>query len=122
MVPSGKMAMSQALISDSDIGLPSPEVWANAGPALNDSARMSAHNGLCIDMLDLPFAVDAPAGDAVVVLVRECERARHRPFGLAARGQTDKPVATPLAFPNQHYNSITSWGIDNAGGIKHVYA
>jgi sulfane dehydrogenase subunit SoxC len=41
---------------------------------------------------------------------------------VAARGQTDKPVTTPLAFPNQHYNSITSWGIDSTGGIKHVYA
>jgi sulfane dehydrogenase subunit SoxC len=41
---------------------------------------------------------------------------------VAARGQTDKPVATPLAFPNQHYNSITSWGIDNKGEVKHVYA
>src|SRR6266446_1263524 len=41
---------------------------------------------------------------------------------VAARGQTDKPVATPLAFPNQHYNSITSWGVDSKGEIKHVYA
>jgi sulfane dehydrogenase subunit SoxC len=41
---------------------------------------------------------------------------------VAARGQTSTPVTTPLAFPNQHYNSITSWGIDSTGGIKHVYA
>jgi sulfane dehydrogenase subunit SoxC len=41
---------------------------------------------------------------------------------VAARGQTAKPLATPLAFPNQHYNSITSWGIDSKGEIKHVYA
>jgi sulfane dehydrogenase subunit SoxC len=27
-----------------------------------------------------------------------------------------------LAFPNQHYNSITSWGVDGSGGVKHVYA
>jgi sulfane dehydrogenase subunit SoxC len=25
-------------------------------------------------------------------------------------------------FPNQHYNSITSWGVDGKGEIKHVYA
>jgi sulfane dehydrogenase subunit SoxC len=31
-------------------------------------------------------------------------------------------VTNPLGFPNQHYNSITSWGVDSAGGIKHVYA
>jgi sulfane dehydrogenase subunit SoxC len=41
---------------------------------------------------------------------------------VAARGQTEKPVASPLAFPNQHYNSITSWGIASNGEIKHVYA
>jgi sulfane dehydrogenase subunit SoxC len=41
---------------------------------------------------------------------------------IAARGQTEKPLPTPLAFPNQHYNSITSWGIDSTGEIKHVYA
>ncbi len=33
-----------------------------------------------------------------------------------------RPVTNPLAFPNQHYNSITSWGIDSKGEIKHVYA
>ena len=38
------------------------------------------------------------------------------------RGETKKPVASPLAFPNQHYNSITSWGIGSNGEIKHVYA
>jgi sulfane dehydrogenase subunit SoxC len=41
---------------------------------------------------------------------------------VAARGQSTKPLTTPLAFPNQHYNSITSWGIDSKGEIKHVYA
>jgi sulfane dehydrogenase subunit SoxC len=41
---------------------------------------------------------------------------------VAARGQTEKPVASPLAFPNQHYNSITSWGIGKDGEVKHVYA
>ena len=41
---------------------------------------------------------------------------------VAERGQTTKPVTNPFGFPNQHYNSLTSWGIDNNGGIKHVYA
>jgi sulfane dehydrogenase subunit SoxC len=41
---------------------------------------------------------------------------------VAARGQTSAPLTNPLAFPNQHYNSITSWGVDSAGSIKHVYA
>ena len=41
---------------------------------------------------------------------------------VAQRGQTKAPVTTPLAFPNQHYNSVTAWGIDGKGEIKHVYA
>jgi sulfane dehydrogenase subunit SoxC len=41
---------------------------------------------------------------------------------VAVRGETKKPVTNVLAFPNQHYNSITSWGIGNDGEIKHVYA
>jgi sulfane dehydrogenase subunit SoxC len=41
---------------------------------------------------------------------------------VAARGQTTQPLTTPLAFPNQHYNSITSWGVESNGEIKHVYA
>ncbi len=40
---------------------------------------------------------------------------------VALRGETKRPP-NPLAFPNQHYNSITSWGIDGKGEIKHVYA
>jgi sulfane dehydrogenase subunit SoxC len=41
---------------------------------------------------------------------------------VAARGQTKQPVTNPLIFPNQHYNSITSWAIDPNGQVKHVYA
>ncbi len=34
-----------------------------------------------------------------------------------------KPRKSPnvLGFPNQHYNSLTIWGIDSRGEIKHVY-
>src|SRR6516164_3007317 len=45
-----------------------------------------ATSGLRIDMLDLPFAVDAPAGDAVVMLVGERQRSWQRLGGLATRG------------------------------------
>ncbi len=41
---------------------------------------------------------------------------------IAVRGQTKTPVKSPLAFPNNHYNSLTAWGIDGKGEIKHVYA
>jgi sulfane dehydrogenase subunit SoxC len=40
---------------------------------------------------------------------------------VAARGEL-KAKPPVLGFPNQHYNSITSWGIDGKGEIKHVYA
>jgi sulfane dehydrogenase subunit SoxC len=40
---------------------------------------------------------------------------------VAARGQTKQPLTNPLIFPNQHYNSVTSWAIDPNGQIKHVY-
>jgi sulfane dehydrogenase subunit SoxC len=41
---------------------------------------------------------------------------------VAVRGQTARPVTNPLAFTNQHYNSITSWAVDPSGQVKHVYA
>jgi len=40
---------------------------------------------------------------------------------VAARGETKKPP-NPLGFPNQHYNSLTSWAVDASGEVKHVYA
>ena len=40
---------------------------------------------------------------------------------VALRGQTQKPVTNPQGFPNQHYNSLTSWGINAKGEIAHVY-
>ena len=40
---------------------------------------------------------------------------------VAVRGELTKPPPV-LAFPNQHYNSITSWGVGTSGEVKHVYA
>jgi sulfane dehydrogenase subunit SoxC len=40
---------------------------------------------------------------------------------VAVRGET-KTVPNIAGFPNQHYNSITSWGVDAKGEVKHVYA
>ncbi len=40
---------------------------------------------------------------------------------VAARGELTKPPPV-LGFPNQHYNSITSWGVASGGEVKHVYA
>src|SRR5450432_3089233 len=40
---------------------------------------------------------------------------------VAVRGELPKPPPI-LGFPNQHYNSITSWGVGSNGEVKHVYA
>ncbi len=40
---------------------------------------------------------------------------------VAQRGQTSKPPSV-LAFPSQHFNSITSWAVGANGEVKHVYA
>jgi sulfane dehydrogenase subunit SoxC len=41
---------------------------------------------------------------------------------VALRGETKSPVTNAFAFPNQHYNSLTSWGVNAKGEIAHVYA
>jgi sulfane dehydrogenase subunit SoxC len=38
------------------------------------------------------------------------------------RGETKEPVKSALGFPNQHYNSITSWGVSSGGEVSHVYS
>lgn len=40
---------------------------------------------------------------------------------VALRGQTSRPPDVG-AFPSQHFNAITSWGVSNRGEVNHVYA
>ena len=40
---------------------------------------------------------------------------------VAVRGETSR-VPAVTAFPNEHYNAITSWAIERTGEVKHVYA
>ena len=40
---------------------------------------------------------------------------------VAKRGEL-KTVPPVAAFPNQHFNAVTSWAIDSTGGVKHAYA
>jgi sulfane dehydrogenase subunit SoxC len=40
---------------------------------------------------------------------------------VAQRGEL-KVVPPVGAFLNQHFNAVTSWGVDGAGEVKHVYA
>ena len=40
---------------------------------------------------------------------------------VAHRGQTTRPPSV-LGFPSQHFNAITSWGVQANGSLRHVYA
>src|SRR5262245_27551713 len=85
LVPSGRTAMSQALVSASEMLLPSPGESASAAdPNANVSA--TERRRLRVDMFDLPFVVDAPGRDAVVVLVGERQAIGDRAFSLPAGG------------------------------------
>src|SRR5215470_509614 len=87
LVPSGSTSMFHALMSASEMALPRPGVSANAAePNASESAREETRERtrLRVDMLDLPFVVDAPGSGTVVVLIGERERAGQRPLGLAA--------------------------------------
>src|SRR6267142_1024370 len=83
-VPSGWMLMSHAAISAGSSGVPRFGPAAKAAPDPRASARAMA-GSLCVDMFHLPFAVNRPAGEAVVVLVREGQHVRDL-LGLAALG------------------------------------
>src|ERR1700741_2739924 len=77
--------MSQARMSASVMVLPRLGDCAVAVPAAKARVAARAIKSLRVHMLDLPFAVDAPAGDAVVVLVDERERVLHRLRALPAQ-------------------------------------
>src|SRR5215510_9110221 len=57
--PSGEALMSQALMSASEIGCPRLGVCASA----EETLRSAASANLGVDMADLAFRVDRPAGD-----------------------------------------------------------
>src|SRR5215216_2463739 len=80
------MAMSHRAMSASLIGLPRLVLCASAIPAASDKVKAAGRTTLRIDMFDLPFAVDAPAGDAVVMLIGEAKRIGHGLGSLAAQG------------------------------------
>src|SRR6516164_5388251 len=73
------MLISQAAMSAASSGLPRLGPSAKATPAASKSANQTAEiTPLRVNMLDLPRAVDRPAGDGVEVLVRKrhCRRDR----------------------------------------------
>src|SRR6266852_3445549 len=96
-VPSGRMLMSQAAMSAGSIGLPRLGPSANAAPVANARASAAAKiETLGVYMFHLPFAVDRPTREAVVVLVRETEQRRNIPV-LAALGDELRPCRLHVA-------------------------
>src|SRR3954469_21258504 len=83
--PSGMAAISQAAMSASVMALPSFGVSAATATAPNARTSEAAIKLLRVDMLDLPAAADAPAREAVVVLIGEGGRIGDRFLGLAPR-------------------------------------
>ena len=98
-------------------------VSADGGKSWGEAALQGPVQDKAFTRFTMPWRWD---GQPAVLQSRAWDEAGNaqplRAEFVAARGQTTKPLPTPLAFPNQHYNSITSWGIDSKGEIKHVYA
>ena len=98
------------------------EVSADGGKSWAEAALTAPVNSKSFTRFRMPWRWD---GQPVTLQSRAWDEAGNfqplRAEFVAARGETKTPP-NPLGFPNQHYNSITSWGIDNKGEIKHVYA
>src|SRR5438034_54588 len=98
-------------------------VSADGGKSWGEAALQSPVLPQAFTRFRMPWRWD---GQPVVLVSRAWDEAGNaqptRAEFVAARGETQAPVRSPLAFPNQHYNSTTSWGIDSNGEIKHVYA
>ncbi len=98
-------------------------VSADGGRSWADAALQGPVNPKAFTRFRMPWKWD---GQPVVLQSRAWDESGNsqplRADFVAARGETKTPVQSALAFPNQHYNSLTSWGIDAKGEIKHVYA
>jgi sulfane dehydrogenase subunit SoxC len=98
-------------------------VSADGGKSWGQAALQGAIHEKAFTRFVMPWRWD---GQPAVLQSRAWDEAGNvqplRAEFVAARGQTGKPMTTPLAFPNQHYNSITSWAVESTGEIKHVYA
>jgi sulfane dehydrogenase subunit SoxC len=99
------------------------QVSADGGKSWGEAALQGPVHPKAFTRFVMPWRWD---GQPAVLMSRAWDEAGNaqplRADFVAQRGETKTPVPTPLAFPNQHYNSITSWGVDGKGEIKHVYA
>ena len=98
-------------------------VSADGGKSWGEAALAGPIHAKAFTRFVMPWRWD---GQPAVLMSRAWDEAGNvqplRADFVAARGEASRPVASPFAFPNQHYNSITSWGVAANGEIKHVYA
>jgi sulfane dehydrogenase subunit SoxC len=96
-------------------------VSADGGKSWAQAALQEPVNPKAYTRFHMPWRWD---GSPVVLTSRAWDEAGNaqplRAEFIARRGET-KTVPNVLGFPNQHYNSLTSWGIDSKGEIKNVY-
>jgi sulfane dehydrogenase subunit SoxC len=95
-------------------------VSADGGKSWAPAALQEPVQPRAFTRFSMPWRWD---GQPVVLTSRAWDEAGNaqplRADFVAVRGETKKPTNNP--FPNNHYNSLTSWGIDSNGEIKHVY-
>jgi sulfane dehydrogenase subunit SoxC len=97
-------------------------VSADAGKSWAEAALQAPVLPKAFTRFRMPWRWD---GQPVVLQSRAWDEAGNvqptRAEFVALRGETKAPPPI-LGFPNQHFNSITSWRVESSGEIKHVYA
>jgi sulfane dehydrogenase subunit SoxC len=97
-------------------------VSADGGASWADAAIQEPANPKSFTRFHIPWRWD---GSPTILTSRAVDDGGNiqplRAEFVAKRGQTLKPVTNANGFPNQHYNSLTSWGVEPSGEVKHVY-
>src|SRR5690348_14373572 len=97
-------------------------VSADGGKSWGEAALQAPVLSKAFTRFRMPWRWD---GGAAVLQSRAWDEAGNvqptRAQFVAERGET-KGIPRVFGFPNQHYNSLTSWAIDPKGEVKHVYA
>ncbi len=99
-------------------------VSADGGKSWAEAALQGPVKPKAFTRFRMPWRWNGAAGGAEEPRLGRFRQPRSRcaPSSSPRAARPKTPVTNTLAFPNQHYNSLTSWGIDAKGEIKHVYA
>ncbi len=97
-------------------------VSADGGKSWADAAVQGPAQDKAFTRFHLPWRWD---GQPAVLTSRAIDDGGNiqplRADFIKTRGQSPKPMTNPLAFGNNHYNSLTCWGVNTKGEIAHVY-